>query len=82
MSIKEDEQKKMMEEDDGSMRYYVTLVTGDKMYITATDFGMLKRYIERLANIGVVLQNGDILKTTAVLLLGREKTTKVKGPKA
>jgi len=61
------------------MGFYARLITGASIDLFERDYQTLKRMVSRGVENGVVLQNGDVIKSAAIIYLGTEETpTKAK----
>ncbi len=55
------------------MQYYAKLITGETIDLCGRDHQTLCRMVARGVENGVTLQNGDVIKSAAVIYLGKQE---------
>jgi len=57
------------------MQYYAKLITGETIDLCGRDHQTLCRMVARGVENGVTLQDGDVIKSAAVIYLGKQEDT-------
>ena len=57
-----------------SNMYFAKLIDGSALQVTEKDYGILLKVVARSVDRGIILENGDVLKSSAVIHIYKTDT--------